>query len=211
MRPFPFVRISSAATESRGVLLPFRQAKSFTLGVYESSYSAKPEAGQRSFLSRELCQQRADARQHLGLLSSLRHPATTERNQRGNTQLPGDLFEPATGEGASGVVAAERCGIRERVWRNKTGSPPGGSGPDKLTLAARGESVNTYAKRLSFVVSHCPYGHSFRFCFIRGGSCLSRLRHIRSWYAYSSAEGKGKFRVAHYHLTVPCWLRLWVR
>ena len=189
------MRISSAATESRGVLLPFCQAKSFTLGVYESSYSAKPEAGQRSFLSRELCQQRADARQHLGLLSSLRHPATAERNQRGNTQLPGDLFEPATGEGASGVVAAERCGIRERVWRNKTGSPPGGSGPDKLTLAARGESVNTYAKRLAFVVSHCPMGIlSDSVSSVVAPACLDCGIFVPGM-PIASAEGKGKFRV----------------
>src|SRR5580693_6875537 len=108
MRPFLFASIFVAAPRvAEFASLP--EGKVITLAVYESSYPTKPKAGQRSFLSRKLRQQRADAREHMGLLFGLWHAATAERDQRGDTQLSGNLSKPATGEGASGIVAAE-CG-----------------------------------------------------------------------------------------------------
>src|SRR5260221_6233584 len=104
---------------------------------YEQSDATQREAYQRPRLSRKLCQQCADAREHLGLLSGFRHAAATDREPCGDQELPGDLSEPAAGQSAARTSGAECGGLRERVRRDQARPSHGGARARALNLGLR--------------------------------------------------------------------------
>src|SRR5258708_37001636 len=86
------------------------------------SRTAADQPCEHERLSRRLRQLCAGARERVGLSAGVRPRTATEQHCRRGAELPGNLRESATGQGAHDHPGTECDPVRKNVWRNQAGS-----------------------------------------------------------------------------------------